>query len=312
MLAEPPFIAMNAVAVVGSVTIDRNRIAGRSLFKLGGVSSYAGLTYRRHGLPTRVVCNVAQAEAAILAPLRAAGLRILNGRTRHTTRFVNRTDATGRTQAILSLAAPIGYRRIAAVLHRVDCLHLGPLHPEDIEAQAYAFIKGSRALVVLDVQGLVRKSVRGRLVAAVSDHLAAALHAASVVKADQAEAEAICSAFGLGIEALMEQFAIAEWVVTGGASGGCIHLHGRRPQPYEAAPVEGAVDPTGAGDVFLAAYTVARFQLRLSAAAASRRAAQLSAEHVAGRLFPADLLDLGHLTAAQRRGVNVDNGANDV
>jgi hypothetical protein len=182
MLAEIPFQAMRAVAVVGSVTIDRNWIDGRCLLKLGGAASYAGLTYRRYGVSTGVVCNVARPEAAILAPLRAAGIRVLNGRTRHTTRFVNRLETGERIQQTPSLAAPIRHRRIARVLKHVDCLHLGPLHPEDIEAQAFAGLKGSDALVVLDVQGLVRQSgPGGRIVRAVSDFLAAALWAATVV-----------------------------------------------------------------------------------------------------------------------------------
>jgi sugar/nucleoside kinase (ribokinase family) len=56
--------------------------------------------------------------------------------------------------------------------------------------------------------------------------------------------------------------------------------------------VDQPVDPTGAGDVFFAAYTAARFLQRRTAAAASRHAARLSAEHIAGRYIPAERLDL--------------------
>lgn len=284
---------MRAVAVVGSVTIDRNHIGGRRLLKLGGAAFYAGLTYLRLGLSARVLCNVAPTDASICTPLRRAGVQVLIGRTGHTTRFVNRMVGDERVQQAPTLAAPIRYRRIAAVLKRIDCLHLGPLHPEDIEAHAYNRLAACGALVVLDVQGLVRKKSRGRLVPAVSEHLAAALQAASIVKADRSEADRIVEAYGIGIEALMERFGIAEWAVTGGADGGCIHARRRRPQPYPAPPVGRVVDPTGAGDVFLAAYTEARVRQGLSVAAASRRAAGLAAAHVAGQLFPAALLDLG-------------------
>ena len=52
---------IRSVAVVGSTTIDRNVIGDRTFFKLGGVTVYAGITYRRHGLTTWVVSNVAPA-----------------------------------------------------------------------------------------------------------------------------------------------------------------------------------------------------------------------------------------------------------
>jgi len=285
---------MHAVAVVGSVTIDRNVFAGRTFLKVGGVATYAGLTYRRHAVPTWVVCNVAPAEAAILSPLLQEGIQLQNGWTPHTTRFVNRLLDGERTQEAPSLADPIRHRQVAAVLKNVDCVHLGPLHPDDIDSEVFARLETSDAIVALDVQGLVRRSDDGLIVPAVSDRLPAALRTASIVKADQAELSVMLEAYGAGIEVLMDRFAIAEWVVTSGSGGGCIYVRGGRPHSYVTVPVDTPNDPTGAGDVFFAAYTVARFQQRQRVSAASRHAARLSAEHVAGRYLPAGRLDLSH------------------
>jgi len=58
---------------------------------------------------------------------------------------------------------------------------------------------------------------------------------------------------------LMDRFDIAEWVVTSGSTGGCIHVRGGQLHPYRPAPIDISVDPTGAGDVFLAAYTAGGF-----------------------------------------------------
>ncbi len=283
--------ALHTAAVVGSVTIDRNVIAGRTLFKVGGAAAYAGLTYRRHALATRVVCNVAPADDAILSALRREGILVSNGRTARTTRFVNRVAPTGRTQAAPSLAAPIRARQIAAVLTRVDWLHLGPLHPDDIDPRGYALVAEANKRVVLDVQGLVRRVDRGRIVPAASGHLTAALRAADIVKADADELQVVLAGCGAGIETLMDRFGIAEWLVTRGPQGGCIHLRGSRPQLYEAAPTGTAGDPTGAGDVFLAAYTAARFKQGEPPAAAGRHAARIAAAHVAGRFIAPAALD---------------------
>lgn len=288
---------VRAVAVVGSVAIDRNLFGGRTFIKAGGAATYAGLTYRRLGLPTRVVCNVAPAESAVLAPLLQEGVQVQNGRTLQTTRFVNRMTARGRSQAIPSVAAPIRYRQIAAALKHVDCIHLGPLHSADIDSEAFARLADSRTRVVLDVQGLVRQNEGGRIVSRVSDHLAAALRIADIAKADQEEIRGILEASGGGIESLMDRFAIAEWIVTTGPKGGCVHVRGGRRYLYEPSPAGPPIDPTGAGDVFLAAYTVARFHQRQTVAEACRHAARVSAEQVAGRYISPASLDLSHTAA---------------
>lgn len=286
-----------SVLVVGSVTIDRNVYADRTFLKVGGAATYAGLTYCRHARPTWVVCNVAAADDEILAPLRRAGIRVKNGRTACTTRFVNCVRAGRRTQEAPSLAAPIRYHQIADLLERVDCIHLGPLHPDDIDAQVFGRIAHAGARVALDVQGLVRRNKRGRIRAGVSDRLPAALQAADIVKADAQELNRILAACDAGIETLMDRFDIAEWVVTSGSSGGCVYVRGGGRHPYRAEPVENPIDATGAGDVFLAAYTTARLHLRQPTPEATRHAARVSADHVAGRYLSAQSLDLSHRPA---------------
>ena len=322
MSHEAPLKPMHAAAVVGSVAIDRNLISDRTLLKVGGAATYAGLTYRRHDLATCIVCNVALAEEAILDVLLREGIQVCNGRTAHTTRFVNRVRADGRTQWAPSLAAPIRWHQIASVAEGVDGIHLGPLHPEDIDTQAYLRLAASPKLVALDVQGLVRRVVHGRVVPGASEHLPAALQAADIVKADQAELEVILAACGQGIGALMDRFDIAEWIVTRGRRGGHIHVRGGGCCPYEAAPAVPEVDPTGAGDVFLAAYVVARCHQGQPVAAAGCHAARLSAEHVAGAYITPAALEVSRRAhvdelpaprnGPDRTGINVDNEANDV
>jgi sugar/nucleoside kinase (ribokinase family) len=304
---------IHAAAVVGSVSVDHNLIGNRAFLKLGGAATYAGLTYRRHGLPTRVVCNVAPAEAAILAPLIDAGIQVRCGATPATTRFVNRMTGSRRSQEAPALAAPIRQEQVREVLDQVDFFHLGPLHPEDIATEVFAGLQRADARVALDVQGLVRKNEQGRIVPGVSEHLAAALRAAQIVKADQDELRVVLDAYGSGIETVMDRFEIDEWLVTAGPQGGCIHLRGGPLHPYQPVKAESLVDPTGTGDVFLAAYTTARFRQRLTVAEAGRHAARLAAEHAAGRYLPAALLDLSHMAAFLESGElhSVDNNVNE-
>ena len=67
----------------------------------------------------------------------------------------------------------------------MDLIHLGPLHPGDIDAQVFARLADARSLIALDVQGLLRKNSTGRVEAAVSEHLTAGLTAARIVKSDE-------------------------------------------------------------------------------------------------------------------------------
>jgi sugar/nucleoside kinase (ribokinase family) len=290
-------MTLNAVLVVGSVTIDRNVFADRIFLKIGGAATYAGLTYRRHARPTWVACNVAPADDEILAPLRRAGIRVQNGRTSCTTRFVNCVRADRRTQEAPSLAAPIRYRQIADLIEQVDCIHLGPLHPDDIDSEVFGRITHADARVVIDIQGLVRRNEHGRIRAAVSDRLPTALRAAHIVKSDEEELGRILEACCAGTERLMDRFDIAEWVVTSGSSGGCVYVRGAGRHTYGAEPLQTPSDATGAGDVFLAAYTTARVHWRQAVPEASRHAARVSADHVAGRYLSAQSLDLSHRPA---------------
>ena len=77
-----------------------------------------------------------------------------------------------------------------------------------------------------------------------------------------------------------------------GNRGGRIHLRGQGSFPYAPAPVRRVEDPTGAGDVFLAAYLAARLAAGRPPRAAARGAAQISARQIEGGWLEASLLAL--------------------
>ena len=54
------------IAVVGSTTIDKIVRENRSIFKLGGVTTYSGITYSRHGIDSYIVTNVAKQDRVVL------------------------------------------------------------------------------------------------------------------------------------------------------------------------------------------------------------------------------------------------------
>lgn len=270
------------IAVVGSTTIDRNWVDGRLYVKPGGATTYAGITYRRHGLPTWVVTNVAANERRVLAPLESEKVELLIGKSEQTTRFVNRVVRGERVQAMPSRAAPITTDQVRAVLHRVGAIHLGPLHADDIEPGAYDVVASMGAFAVLDIQGCVRLADGPRISAGVAETLNPALRAARVVKSDLRELETITAHGRRGLADLITEFGVDEWVVTMGPGGGFIRDAAGAEHPYAAEPAADPQDPTGAGDVFLAAYVCARFRDGAAPGAAARLAARAAAAQVAG------------------------------
>jgi sugar/nucleoside kinase (ribokinase family) len=235
-------------------------------------------------LTTHVVSNVAPGDTVISRYLGDAGLRLHLGTSARTTRFVNRLDQDRRDQQMPATADTIAPDLLNTVVPRADWIHLGPLHPLDIDPNLLAILAGWRKTVLLDVQGYTRKLVPDtyHIQVEMSDLIPAALKAASMVKAGHEELDLILRSMNTGPSDLMDRFNIDELVVTTGARGGCIWSRRAPPVEYDSPPVSRPINPTGAGDVFFAAFAVNRLLLHRSILSAAREAADLAARQVAG------------------------------
>lgn len=312
----PPAAPLCRVVVAGAVTLDVNRVGRRRLLRPGGVPCHAGLTYRRLGLSVIAVTSLALPDRGLLAPLTASGIDCRLSPSPCTTVFINDQRGDGCRQLAPALAAPIGPEAIVAAGAGADLLHLGPLHPGDIDPALYREGKPLPPVVALDFQGLVRRVEGGRVLPGASADLADALALSTLVKSSRAEADLACRALGLGLERLLERFRVAEWVVTAGAEGGAVYTASGGVYPWEAPTVESPLDPTGAGDVFFAAYLTFRLRDRVAPKPSAFRAAEIAARHVAGTFLPlpgAEGLFSSPLPDAARRALlDRDHGAGGV
>jgi len=64
------------IGVVGSTTIDQIITEDHSYLKLGGVTTYAGITYRRHGIPGFIVSNMAAQDLELMDKLTAENISV--------------------------------------------------------------------------------------------------------------------------------------------------------------------------------------------------------------------------------------------
>jgi sugar/nucleoside kinase (ribokinase family) len=279
------------VAVIGSTTIDTIvKNDSTRYLKLGGVTAYSGITYNRHGIHTHVVTNVAPEDSHILNILRNKDIGVCNGPTRATTRFVNHINADKGRQQINSKAKAIGLSQIMEVLDLVECIHLGPLHPLDIEIAALLPLKDTQLPIYLDIQGYVRYTRNKTVYPAVAEHLADALYASQIVKANELEMETILRHYHMDLTGLMTRYNIDEFIVSRGGKGGGVTTISGEEIAYEAAPIRMIDDNTGAGDVFFAAYLVARIFKEKNVRNACTHAAGLAAQQVEGvYIRPAEL-----------------------
>ena len=280
------------IGVVGSTTIDQIVSEGQSFLKLGGATTYAGLTYRRHCIPTLIVSNLAERDLNILTKLKVEKIEVIGDATDQTTHFVNHIRGNRRYQELLQQAVPIMAEKIQSVIHRVDGLHLGPLHPLDIDPPALSFLRNSNLAIYLDVQGYTRMIRDRKVYPEVSNHLTEGLKAAQIIKVNGAEYRTILDFYQLDLADLMKKFNIKESVVTLGKNGGFVQTQNGATINYVAEPVKCQVDPTGAGDVFFAAYIVCRFSNKMHITDACRYAARIAALQVEGNYVTINQLGL--------------------
>jgi len=278
------------IAVIGSTSIDQIIHRNRRVFKAGGVTVYSGITYSRHGIATRAITNIADCNPQVMACLRNQRILVHNGQTRQTTRFINDIRTGNRQQKNPQRAAPISRQQVLDHVKGADGVHLGPLHPKDIDISGIKSLKGLKRQVILDIQGLVRTVRNGNVYLAGSQQLIDALDVSQIVKANRHEYAVMLDFFQTDLMTIMQRFDIREFVVTSGASGGFVQESTAPATPYAAAPAKSDGDPTGAGDIFMAAYVVEHLLKQRSVADACQYAASLVAQQIEGKFIKEDEL----------------------
>jgi sugar/nucleoside kinase (ribokinase family) len=242
------------VLVIGAASRDLTVDDPRG-WRLGGGATYAALSLANMGLRVRALIGVdAEAvQARELDVLRAAGVEIARASLAHGPVFENIELAGGRRQRCLSVADRMEPAMLPPGWHDRDALLLGPVAGE--LTPTWASI--TAPFVALGWQGLLRRLEAGSDVARVAPEPGPLLAAADLVGV---------SADDVGPSVRLSELVDlirpgATLVVTRGDRGGTA-LVSRRParstlRAYPAIPSNDVADPTGAGDVFLAALVAA-------------------------------------------------------
>jgi sugar/nucleoside kinase (ribokinase family) len=253
------------VVVVGAASRDLAEDDPRG-WRLGGGVSYSALTTARLGLPTAAVVGV-DAEAATASELdllREAGVDVHLVPLAHGPVFVNIERPEGRLQLCGDHSDPVPVEAVPPAWRAAPGWILAPVAAE--LPPAWAEVPAAEALVAVGWQGLLRELEAGQPVRHVAPRPDPIVRRADLVGLSRDDVDrgiALADLYGL----LRRGASLA---VTQGDHGGLI-VHGAHGdhdaalelRHYPAVPSHAAVDPTGAGDVFLAALAAARIEPRL-------------------------------------------------
>lgn len=214
--------------------------------RLGGTVAFAALTARALDYAPGIVTSCA--PDLDLSPLNGIPVECVPAAT--STTFENIYGPGGRTQFLRAQAAPVTAAAIPAGWRDARVIHAGPL-AQELEPDLVAGLAAGGHFVGLTPQGWLRQwDQAGRV------------HTTPTAWPGAAEALRAARVTVLSISDLDHDWAIAEqWarvapvlVITEGAAG-CLVFAGGESRQFRA-PVVAEVDPTGAGDVFAAAYFV--------------------------------------------------------
>jgi sugar/nucleoside kinase (ribokinase family) len=256
-------------------------------WRLGGGVTYAALTTARLGLRTAAIVGVDRDArgATELDALREAGVDLLVVELPEGPVFDNRETADGRVQTAMQVGVPLEPRPLPDSWLAAAAWSLVPVAGE--VGDAWASILPPDAIVAVGWQGLLRRLVAGERVERVAPTPRALLQRADLVGVSHHDVDAAMPLVDLaamlrpGARLLVTQGEHGGLLVTAGPKGTDRPLEVVR---YLPTRTDGELDPTGAGDTFLAALVAATVRPSILGPGRGRFGADLRFAAAAGSL----------------------------
>jgi len=282
------------VVVVGAAARDITPDDPRG-WRLGGGVTDSALTAARLGVRTAALVGVDHlaSTASELDTLRAAGCTVITVPLEHGPVFENVEGPGGRVQTAIDVADPLPVSSFPAEWRNAPGWILAPVAGE--LPPAWAGVPPADATVAFGWQGILRKLAAGERVRPLAPVPSDLLRRANITGVSRHDL-----LHDVSFDGLRQLLGTpSELLLTSGDRGGYLLELGEgkstRIVRYPAVPDRGTLDPTGAGDVMLAAVLATRValgphagrrdaQLRIAAAAASLNTEGVGLDGVPTRL----------------------------
>jgi len=247
------------VLIVGHITKDIIEIKGEKFENPGGVVYYSSLTYKKLGLENvGIFTKLKKEDINLLKELEKEGIKLFYKFSKNTTIFRNiyKEDVNERFQYVDSIADRINYEDIKDIEAKI--YHFGPLTKGDIELDIFRKVKRENNLVVLDIQGFLRKIENKKIKLEGLEDINF-LKYVDILKTNEEEIRVLANIEDLE-EAIREIGKyVKELVVTLGSKGSIVYYNKEmfKIPVFESRKL---VDVTGCGDVYLASYVFLRYK----------------------------------------------------
>jgi sugar/nucleoside kinase (ribokinase family) len=222
---------------------------------LGGGVSYSALAAARLGVRVRALIGVDRdaAEAAEIELLRAAGVEVMLHPLASGPVFDNRSTADGRRQLALAASDLMPAQALPDAWRSVDAALIAPVAGELADEWSLAFEPAT--FVAVAAQGLLRRLQPGKDVVALPLEPRPLLERADVVALSPEDVAA-------GAPPVREWLRPGQQLLLTHGRRGALALSvthaGFAGRYVPALPAREAIDATGAGDTFIAAWLAAR------------------------------------------------------
>jgi sugar/nucleoside kinase (ribokinase family) len=259
------------VAVAGNFA--RDRVDGGPPTP-GGCPFFAAEALRRLGRDGQIISRYAPVDAALFEPrLAALGHPVTLLAAERTSGFALDYVGEKRTMTVTAAGSTWRPEDASALEADIEWVHVAPILRSDFPADTLAALAGGRTLS-LDGQGLVRAAELGPLTLD-ANYDPAILASVTILKLAEEEANVVAG--GAFDRASATELGIPEVLLTLGSHGAVV-FWGDKETLVPASPPVLDVQTTGAGDVFMVAYVVARSEGNdpvESATSASRLVAEI-------------------------------------
>lgn len=252
MLQAPTFVT------IGHVTRD---LHADGSFTLGGTVTFAALTAYRLGLAAGIITSAdAQLQAALPHYLPGIALQVRS--SAHSTSFANYYDDTGfRTQYLHDRADSLTAMDVPDSWKSAPVILLGPLAQELSPDFVELFPRTSSTILAATPQGWLRRwDDDGRVWPAPWTSAERILPALDILILSHDDLLPFANGNRQAADSILQQWSLQVplLVATDGRHGATLFEHGKiRRFPAYAAQ---EIDPTGAGDVFAAAFLTHLYQ----------------------------------------------------